>query len=114
MSLEPTSTPITTATLHDVGALDGMDPSTLRTLAQSLMERIAQDAKHSTHRESQLQSELQLRQAKIDALTVEMRLLRHLRLGAKTEGMDAAQVKLFEEANAQDLGCADPFAHASQ
>lgn len=107
MSLEPTSTPITTATLHDIGALDGLEPSTLRTLAQSLMERIAQDAKHSTHRESQLQSELQLRQAKIDALTVEIRLLRHLRFGAKTEAMDAVQVKLFEEANAEDLGAAE-------
>lgn len=107
MSLEPTSTPITTATLHGIGAFDGLDPSTLRTLAQSLMERIAQDAKHSTQRESQLQSELQLRQAKIDALTVEIRLLRHLRFGAKTEAMDAVQVKLFEEANAEDLGAAE-------
>lgn len=106
MSLEPTSTPIAAPVSHDVGALDGMDPSTLRTLAQSLMEHIAQDAKHSTHRESQLQSELQLRQAKIDALTVEIRLLRHLRFGAKTEAMDAVQVKLFEEANAEDLGAA--------
>ena len=107
MSLEPTSTPNSTASLHDVGALGALNKSELRALTQSLMERIAQDAKHSTHRESQLQSELQLRQTKIDALTVEIRLLRHLRFGAKTEAMDAVQVKLFEEANAEDLGAAE-------
>ncbi len=106
MPLEPSSTPFAATVSHDVSALDGMDPSTLRTLAKSLMERIAQDAKHSTHHESQLQSELQLRQARIDALTVEIRLLRHLRFGAKTEAMDAVQAKLFEEANAEDLGAA--------
>ena len=108
MSLEPTSTPNSTASLHDVGALGALNKSELRALTQSLMERIAQDAKHSTHRELQLQSELQLRQTKIDALTVEIRLLRHLRFGAKTEAMDAVQVKLFEEANAEDLGAATP------
>lgn len=107
MSLEPSSTPPAATDLQDIGALDGMDPSALRALAQSLMQRIAQDAKHSTHRESKLQSELQLRQAKIDALTIEIRLLRHLRFAAKTESMDVVQVKLFEEANAEDLGAAE-------
>ena len=106
MSLKPSSTPVAATALHDTGTLDGMDQSALRTLAQSLIERIAQDVKHSTHRELQLQSELQLRQAKIDALTIEIRLLRHLRFGAKTEAMDAVQVKLFEEAHAEDLGAA--------
>ena len=107
MSLESSSTPFAATALHDVGSLERMDPSTLRTLAQDLMERIAKDAKHGLQRESQLQSELQLRQARIDALTVEIRLLRHLRFGAKTEAMDAVQIKLFEEANAEDLGAAE-------
>ena len=80
-----------------------MDPSTLRTLAQSLMERIAKDSRQI----NQQGGELQMRQAKIDALTVEIRLLRHLRFSAKTEGMDAVQAKLFEEANAEDLGAAE-------
>ena len=75
-------------------------------LAHSLIERIASDAKQSSIRESKLQSELQLRQAKIDALTHEIRLLRHLRFAAKTEAMDAVQAKLFEEANAEDLASA--------
>lgn len=106
MSLESSSTPNSTACLHDIGCFGDLNKTALRALTQSLMERIAKDAKHSTHRESQLQSELQLRQAKIDALTVEIRLLRHLRFGAKTEAMDTTQIKLFEEANAEDLGAA--------
>lgn len=107
MSLESSSTPFAATVSPDIGALDALNKDELRALTQSLMERIVQDAKHSTHYQSQLQSELQLRQAKIDALTVEIRLLRHLRFGAKTEAMDAVQVKLFEEANAEDLGAAE-------
>lgn len=107
MPIKDPFTPSATAAVHDIGALDGLNKTELYNLAQSLIERIAQDAKHSTHRESTLQSELQLRQAKIDALTLEIRLLRHLRFSAKTEAMDAVQVKLFEEANAEDLGAAE-------
>lgn len=103
MSLESSSTPFAATVLPDVGSLEGMDPSTLRTLAQSLIERIAKDSKQI----NQQGDELQLRQAKIDALTIEIRLLRHLRFAAKTEAMDAVQVKLFEEANAEDLGAAE-------
>ena len=50
---------------------------------------------------------MQLRQTKIDALTQEIRILRHLRFAAKTEAMDAVQAKLFEEANAEDLASAE-------
>jgi|GEM_PF-135292 len=87
--------------------LDGIHPETLtptqlQALAQSLIERISADAKH-IQRQS---AELQLRQTTIDALTHEIRLLRHLRFAAKTEVMDAVQVKLFEEANAEDLAAA--------
>lgn len=107
MSLAPSSTVLAATASHDIGALDDLDQSELRTLAQSLIERIAQDAKHGVSRESKLQAELQLRQARIDALTVEIRLLRHLRFAAKTETMGAVQVKLFEEANAEDLASAE-------
>ena len=88
--------------LHDIAALGALDQSALRTLAQSLMERIAQDSRQIGQRDA----ELQLRQARIDALTIEIRLLRHLRFAAKTEAMDAVQAKLFEEANAEDLAAA--------
>lgn len=74
----------------------------LQALAQSLIERISTDAKRIQTQDQ----ELTLRQAKIDALTHEIRLLRHLRFCAKTEAMDALQVKLFEEANAEDLAAA--------
>lgn len=106
MSLKSSPATFAATALPDVGTLEDLDQSQLRTLAQSLIERIALDSKHSTHRESKLQSELLLRQAKIEALTVEIRLLRHLRFAAKTETMDAVQVKLFEEANAEDVGAA--------
>lgn len=78
---------------------EALSPAQLQALAQNLIERINLDAKRI---QSQNQ-ELTLRQTKIDALTHEIRLLRHLRFCAKTEVMDAVQVKLFEEANAEDL-----------
>lgn len=102
MSLEPSFTQPAATVSHDIAGLDELDHGALRALAQSLIERIAKDSKQI----SQQGSELQLRQAKIDALTVEIRLLRHLRFSAKTEAMDAVQVKLFEEANAEDLAAA--------
>ena len=34
-------------------------------------------------------------------------LQRHLLFGAKTEGMESVQVKLFDEANTEDLGAAE-------
>jgi hypothetical protein len=78
----------------------------LQALAQSLIERISLDAQRIEVQDQNIQAqsaELQLRQTRIDALTFEIRLLRHLRFCAKTEAMDAVQVKLFEEANAEDL-----------
>lgn len=95
MSLEPSSTPLAATAAHDIAALDGLDQGELRALA------------HGINRESKLQAEMQLRQARIDALTLEIRLLHHLRFAAKTEAMDAMQVKLFEEANAEDLGAVE-------
>ena len=80
-----------------------LTPAQLQALAQSLIERIAVDAK----RIQDQHTELKLRQTQIDALTHEIRLLRHLRFAAKTEAMDALQVKLFEEANAEDLAAAE-------
>lgn len=75
-------------------------------LVQELLQRLASEAAQSAARERQLSAELALRQTKIDALTLEIRLLRHHRFGSKTEAMDSAQAKLFEEAHAEDLASA--------
>ena len=93
-----------TSTLSPVSsALDTMDEAAVRELAKVLLAQAAEHAK----RVAGDAQELQMRQAKIDALTHEIRLLRRLRFGAKTEAMDSTQVKLFEEANAEDLAAAE-------
>lgn len=88
-------------------ALADIDPQALtaeqlQALALSLIDRVKSDTRCI---QSQSQ-ELHYRQTQIDALTHEIRLLRHLRFCAKTETMDALQVSLFEEANAEDLAAA--------
>jgi transposase len=83
-----------------------LDEAALRALAQSLIERIAADAKQSTQLVEQQSAELLLRQTKIDALTHEIRVLRHFRFAAKTEAMDTPQAQLFAEANEEDLAAA--------
>ena len=107
------STPTATATSwatapapQALGELAQWDEAALRALAQNLIERIAADAKHSTHLLAQRDAELLLRQTKIDALTHEIRVLRHFRFAAKTEAMDAPQAKLFAEANEEDIAAA--------
>jgi transposase len=102
MPFESTSTPFASTALSDIGALEVLNQNELRALAQDLIERVANNSRQI----NQQGTELKLRQAKIDALTHEIRLLRHMRFSAKTEGMDAVQVKLFEEANAEDLAAA--------
>ena len=106
----PHSTPTATATTaanaasqEALGELTQLGEAALRALAQSLIERIAQDAKHSSQIIARRDAELTLRQAKIDALTHEIRLLRHFRFAAKTEAMDAVQVQLFAQANEEDI-----------
>ena len=97
------SAPTSTATAPTPETLGELDQAALRALAQSLIERIAANAKQ----EVKLQAELLLRQTKIDALTHEIRLLRHFRFAAKTEAMDAPQAKLFAEANEEDIAAAE-------
>lgn len=98
----PLSQPASTLA-RDASALATMDDAAVRELAKVLLVQVADHAK----RVAADTQELQLRQAKIDALTHEIRMLRRMRFGAKTEAMDAAQVKLFEEANAEDLSAAE-------
>ena len=102
----PHSTPTAPVAAPTPQALGGLNEEALRALAQSLLERIATEAKHSTHLLAQRDAELLLRQARIDALTHEIRVLRHLRFAAKTEAMDAPQAKLFAEANEEDIAAA--------
>jgi transposase len=84
-------------------AIETLSQAQLCELTKSLLEHINADSKRIQSQDT----ELQLRQTKIDALTQEIRLLRHLRFAAKTEAMDAVQAKLFEEANAEDLASAE-------
>ena len=82
----------------------------LRALARDLIERVTQDSKRAQTDAEHIarnQAELQLRQLKIDALTQEIALLKHLRFAAKTENMDAVQGRLFAEANSEDLAAAE-------
>ena len=80
----------------DANPVQAIDESQLRSLTQGLLSQIQQQA-----------TELTLRQTQIDALTHEIRLLRHLRFCAKNEAMNGVQVQLFEEANAEDLAAAE-------
>jgi transposase len=75
----------------------------LRAFAQSLIERLSVQVQHSSTALAQRDGELLLRQTKIDALTHEIRVLRHLRFTAKTEGLSAPQALLFGEALEEDI-----------
>lgn len=95
---------------QNASALATMDDAAVRELAKVLLGQVADHAKRVAEDAKRIAidtQELQLRQSKIDALTHEIRLLRRMRFGAKTEAMDATQVKLFEEANAEDLSAAE-------
>jgi transposase len=105
-NLTPTSTPEKGAPAPALAELAQLDEAALRALAQSLIERIAADAKQSTQLIEQQRAELLLRQTKIDALTHEIRVLRHFRFAAKAEAMDGPQAQLFAEANEEDLAAA--------
>ena len=85
----------------DAKGVKTMDESQLRSLTQGLLSQIQQQA-----------TELTLRQVQIDALTHEIRLLRHLRFCAKNEAMNGVQVQLFEEANAELSHLTTPLATA--
>ena len=87
----------------DAQSLDHLDETQLRTLAQSLLQKIAQDS-------NQIQSpalKLKHNHAYIDALVHEIRLLRHLRFARKSESMDDRQLRLFDEAINEDIAAAE-------
>ena len=102
----PHPTPTAPVAAPTPQALGGLNEEALRALAHRLLERIATEARHSTHLLAQRDAGLLLRQARIDALTHEIRVLRHLRFAARTEAMDAPQAQLFAEANEEDIGAA--------
>ena len=82
---------------QNASALATMDDAAVRELAKVLLSQAADHAKRIAEDAKRIAidtQELQLRQSKIDALTHEIRMLRRMRFGAKTEAMDAAQVKI--------------------
>jgi len=106
----PDSAPVcTTATASPVAVLQvqNLDESQLRDLALSLLERIEQDSKKYQNLIQSKDCEIKYHKAQIDALTHEIRVLRHLRFAAKNEAVHAAQKQLFEEANAEDIAAAE-------
>jgi transposase len=96
----PTTCSQTSPQQHNLAALN---EAQVRVLAQSLITQVSRDAELIVQRDT----EIKLKQTTIDALTQEIRLLRHRQFAAKTEAMDAAQRKLFEEAFAEDLSAAE-------
>jgi len=106
MSKAPDSAPVqATASTAEVTAqeVQNLQESELRTLALTLLERIGQNSKKIQTQDT----ELKQRQAQIDALTHEIRLLRHLRFTAKNESLFANQRQLFDEANTEDIAAAE-------
>jgi transposase len=91
----------------DIALNDAPHDAHAHSLVQELIQRLSSQAAQSAARERQLNAELLLRQTKIDALILEIRLLRHHRFGSKTEAMDRVQAQLFEEAHAEDLASAE-------
>jgi transposase len=87
----------------DAKSLDQLDETQLRMLAQNLLQKVAQDSIQI----QQHQIELQQHQAQINALNHEIRLLRHLRYGPKSEAINPAQLSLFEEAIEEDIAAAE-------
>ena len=80
----------------DGKSLDHLNETQLRMLAQNLLQKVAQ---HSI--------QLNQQQVHIDALNHEIRLLRHLRYGPKSEAINPAQLQLFEEAIEEDIAAAE-------
>jgi len=87
------------AAMVDVSALAELNAEQLRQLAQEL---IAQMASKDTLIAQQA-NELNWRQGKIDKLTHELALHKRWRFDAKSEGLTAEQVKLFEETASADI-----------
>ena len=96
----PASCAFTTPLQDD---LDALSEAQIRSLAHSLIAQISRDSQLIEQRDI----EIRHKQATIEALTQEILLLRRRQFAAKTEVMDEAQRKLFEEALAEDLNAAE-------
>jgi transposase len=95
----PASAAPTPAGLPDVAALSGLSEQDIRALAARLIEQ----AGHSAQAFEAAQVSLRHSQAKIDALTHELRLLRHWKFAPKSEVLHADQRALFEQAREEDI-----------
>lgn len=87
------------AQLPDAQALAGLDAQEVRALAANLIERVKQNADAF----EAAQVSLRHSAAKIEALTQELRLLRHWKYAAKTEALHADQRALFEQDREEDI-----------
>jgi transposase len=74
---------------------------------KALVKVLLEQANQASKVQLQQAQQLHVNQLKIDALTHEIRLLRHYKFAAKSEGMEAVQAKLFEEAGNEDLAAAE-------
>lgn len=105
-SQHPTSRTPAFSALPDAATLLGMGEADVRALAASLIAQVQHSATIlsalSTQSERD-QTALRHSQAKIDALTHELRLLRHWRFAPKREVLHADQRALFEQAREEDI-----------
>jgi transposase len=92
--------------LPDVATLSGLSEPDIRALAASLIEQAQHSAKAFSALQTQIErDQISLRhsQAKIEALTHELRLLRHWKFAPKSEVLHADQRALFEQDREEDI-----------
>jgi transposase len=113
MPSQRATTTVNAMVLPSATALAQMDESSLRELTAALMESLTLSAQQSQRDQETLRQRAEQSQrdqvalrhsaAKIDALTQELRLLRHWRFAPKSEVMHIDQQALFDEALESDM-----------
>lgn len=102
----PASTAPAPAQLPDAAALAALGEADIRALAARLIEQVQHSAKAVFTLNTRIESaQIRLRhsQAKIEALTHELRLLRHWKFAPKSEVLHADQRALFEQDREEDI-----------
>ena len=103
MQSMPLQHPATTASapsaLPDLAALGALSENDVRALVVSLMDQV----QHHELQAQRDQTALRHSQAKIEALTHELRLLRHWRFAPRSEVLHADQRALFEQDREEDI-----------
>lgn len=94
-----TEAPTAPSVLPDLAALGALSEHDVRALVASLMDQV----QHHALQAQRDQTALRHSQAKIDALTHELRLLRHWRFAPRSEVLHADQRALFEQDREEDI-----------